>query len=257
MKQTILTKLKAVEQEHNVRILYACEAGSRAWGFESPDSDYDVRFIYTHPQEWYMRFDVEKSRSVIECPIVDLIDCGGWDVRKALYLFTRTNGALIEWLNSPIRYLERGSFAKSLRKFVPTAMNETALCCHYYHLSKSNAAEHLSGAEVKLKKYLYVIRGLLAIRHIADNGSPPPVAFDALVASAAPSRIRSEIAALLAQKRNTPELTLCRRMLRIDSFVKAEIERHAEGFSGQGRPDLLKSQSVRDVLNGVFKAAIK
>lgn len=103
MRDEILKRLIAAEKEHGVRILYACESGSRAWGFASPDSDFDVRFVYAHPADWYLSFDVESRRDVIEYPIVDDIDCGGWDVRKALYLFTRTNGAFLEWLNSPIK----------------------------------------------------------------------------------------------------------------------------------------------------------
>ena len=110
--------------------MYACEAGSRAWGFESPDSDYDVRFVYVRPRDWYLSFGVERRRDVIERPIVDWddIDCSGWDLRKALHLFSRTNGALLEWLNSPVRYVERGSFAASLRQLAAAHFNATALC---------------------------------------------------------------------------------------------------------------------------------
>src|SRR3954452_13450282 len=108
VRDQILKRLEEAEAEHGVRILYACESGSRAWGFASPDSDYGVRFIYAQPRNWYLSFDVERRRDVIEYPIVDDIDQSGWDVRKALYLFTRNNGALLEWLHSPIVYLERG-----------------------------------------------------------------------------------------------------------------------------------------------------
>ena len=112
----ILKRLSTIESEQAVTVLYACESGSRAWGFASPDSDYDVRFLYVHDRDWYLSFDVERRRDVIECPIEDDIDCSGWDLRKALQLFTRTNGALLEWLNTPIRYLERGDTADSLRQ---------------------------------------------------------------------------------------------------------------------------------------------
>lgn len=122
--EEIRGRLSAAEHEHSVRILYCCESGSRAWGFPSPDSDYDVRFLYAHRPDWYLSFDVERRRDVIEYPIVDDIDCGGWDVRKALYLFTRTNGALLEWLNSPIRYVERGTLAERLRALAPGAIND-------------------------------------------------------------------------------------------------------------------------------------
>src|SRR5215510_9193481 len=117
--QSIYKAIEEIESEHDVRVLYACESGSRAWGFASPDSDYDVRFIYVRKRDWYLSFDVERCRDVIEYPIVDDIDCGGWDVRKALYLFTRTNGALLEWLHSPIIYLELGRLAADLRSLAP------------------------------------------------------------------------------------------------------------------------------------------
>ena len=118
VKNEILRRLQQAEREHSIHILYACESGSRAWGFESPVSDYDVRFIYVRDEDWYLSFDVESKRDVVEYPIVDEIDCSGWDVRKALCLFTRTNGALLEWLHSPICYFESGSFADRLRAVV-------------------------------------------------------------------------------------------------------------------------------------------
>lgn len=92
----IVRRLRVAEQDHSVKILYACESGSRAWGFASSDSDFDVRFVYAHNRDWYLAFDVASKRDVIEYPIVDEIDCSGWDIRKALYLFPRTNGALLE-----------------------------------------------------------------------------------------------------------------------------------------------------------------
>ena len=95
VRREVLRRLAVIESEEEVRIVYACESGSRAWGFASPDSDYDVRFVYVHDREWYLSFDVERKRDVIERPIVDEIDCNGWDLRKALHLFTRTNGALL------------------------------------------------------------------------------------------------------------------------------------------------------------------
>jgi uncharacterized protein len=148
-EKEILKRLAAAEKEHDVRIVYACESGSRAWGFASPDSDYDVRFIYVRPEQWYLSFDIERRRDVIEYPIVDEIDCSGWDLKKTLYLFTRTNGALFEWLNSPITYIESGSTARSLRSFAPEVFNPTALCYHYSHMAKSNAREYLFRDKVR------------------------------------------------------------------------------------------------------------
>jgi predicted nucleotidyltransferase len=103
---------------------------------------------------------------VIENPIVDDIDCNGWDLRKALYLFTRTNGALLEWLRSPIKYIETGSVAQRLRELAPRAFDAKALCYHYSHMARGNARGHLFAEQVRLKKYFYVLRPLLATRSV-------------------------------------------------------------------------------------------
>ena len=256
MKEEILRRLQAAEDEHSVRILYACESGSRAWGFASPDSDYDVRFVYAHEPDWYLSFDVERRRDVIEYPIVDEIDCGGWDVRKALHLFTRTNGAFLEWLNSPIRYMEHGSFASALRELAPKCVNSTALCYHYSHMARRNAREYLFKDQVRLKKYFYVLRPLLAIRFIENGSGVPPVQFQQLVDSVAPENIRPAIARLLELKRSTPELGLGQPVPEIGDFIESELERHGESFSGQGRPDILEGAEMREELNDVFRRSV-
>jgi len=190
IKSEIIRRLHDAEIEHDVRIVYACESGSRAWGFASPDSDYDVRFLYVHKEDRYLTFDVENQRDVIEYPIVDEIDCGGWDIRKALYLLTRTNGALLEWLNSPIKYIESGDFACSLRKIAPQHINSIALCYHYSHMARGNAREYIFKDQVRLKKYFYVLRPLLAIRYIEAGLGVPPVEFEKLVDAVAPDVIK-------------------------------------------------------------------
>ena len=115
IKLEIMKRIRGAETEHGVNVLYAVESGSRAWGFASPNSDYDVRFIYAHPKDWYVAVDLEEKRDVIEYDIVDEIDINGWDIRKALRLFWKSNPAFVEWLQSPIIYVERGGFAKQAR----------------------------------------------------------------------------------------------------------------------------------------------
>lgn len=256
IKEEILTRLKHAEKEHSIKILYACESGSRAWGFASPDSDYDVRFIYAHEKEWYLSFDVESKRDVVEYPIVDEIDCSGWDIRKALYLFTRTNGALLEWFNSPIKYIDNGDFSTRMRELAPLSLNKIALCYHYSHMARRNAKEHLFKEQVKLKKYFYVLRPLLAIRFIEQYSQPPPVEFDRLVKAVAPDEIIPGIERLLESKRYTPEVGFCEPVPEINEFIQAELDRHGESFSGQGRPDLIEGEEIRSQLNEIFKAAI-
>ena len=253
VRNEILSRLTAIETECEVIVLYACESGSRAWGFESPDSDYDVRFVYARPRDWYLSFDVERQRDVIERPIVDDIDLHGWDIRKALHLFTRTNGALIEWLNSPLRYVEREGFAGDLRRLVPAHFNPTALCYHYSHMARRNAREYLLGGRVRLKKYFYVLRPLLAIRHIERGLGVPPVRFERLVDAVAPKGIRPGIAGLLEEKRVTSEIGTGKPIPELGCFIEAELDRHGDAFSGLGRPDLLGSEELRNRLNRIFR----
>ncbi len=257
IQEEILHRLKAAEKEHSVKILYACESGSRAWGFASPDSDYDVRFIYVHSQDYYLSFDVERQRDVIEYPIVDEIDCSGWDIRKALHLFMRTNGALLEWLNSPVNYIEAGTTAQKLRELAPKAANNTALCYHYSHMARGNAREYLFKDQVRLKKYFYVLRPLLAIRYIEQNQTAPPVEFEKLVTAVAPKEICNGIEKLLILKRNSPEIGLGDPIQEINDFINSELERHGDAFKGQGRPDLVTKQAVRDALNQIFQSAMR
>ena len=257
IREEIMLRLYAAEKEHDVRIVYACESGSRAWGFASPDSDYDVRFLYVHSEDWYLSFDVEKRRDVIEYPIVDEIDCGGWDIRKALYLFTRTNGALLEWLNSPIRYIEAGEFANTLRAIAPEHINSIALCYHYSHMARGNAREYILKDKVRLKKYFYVLRPLLAIRYIEAGLGVPPVEFEKLVDAVAPEKIKPAIDKLLALKRETPELGTGDRIPVINEFIENDLESHASRFTGQGRPDSLTKNELSSALNLSFRSTIR
>jgi predicted nucleotidyltransferase len=112
MREQVMANLRAIEAQHNVTILFACESGSRGWGFASPDSDYDVRFIYVNRLPWYLT--VAPGRDVIELPISGDLDINGWDLRKALGLMRESNPTLLEWLRSPIVYREE---AETMARF--------------------------------------------------------------------------------------------------------------------------------------------
>ena len=137
------SELKRIEQEEGVRILYACESGSRAWGFPSKDSDYDVRFIYVRPVDWYLSlFD---KRDVIERPISDQLDINGWDLKKALNLFRKSNPPLLEWLQSPIQYMEQYGVTEQIRQLSPLTFSPRSSMYHYLHMAKGNFREYLQG----------------------------------------------------------------------------------------------------------------
>jgi len=202
----IQRRLRLAEVEHNVRILYAIESGSRAWGFHSPDSDYDVRFIYVRPKDWYLSIDVEDRRDVIEYPIVDEIDINGWDLRKALRLQAKSNPAMVEWLHSPIIYQENGAFAAAARSLLTDHYHRLRGFHHYRSSAKRNYQQFLREDMVKLKKYLYVLRPLLAVRWLEQYDSIAPIEFDRLRVTLTDPAVQDAIDQLLIQKRMHSEL---------------------------------------------------
>ena len=225
----IKRQIELIEREQNVRVLYACESGSRAWGFESSDSDYDVRFIYVRARDWYLAIDVESRRDVIELPINDDLDINGWDVRKAFQLLRKTNPPLIEWLLSPIVYLESGWFAERMRKVIPDIYNFTSARYHYYHMAARTFREYLRGETVIRKKYLYALRPLLAVNWIENGLGVVPTEFHRLVAkTVSDSRLHSEIAELLRLKRSGQELDRGAPFPAIQKYVEFEIDRHSQ-----------------------------
>lgn len=176
--ETISDQLQRLEREENVRILYACESGSRAWGFPSQDSDYDVRFVYVREPDWYL--SIYDKRDVIERPISDQLDISGWDLRKALNLYRKSNPPLLEWLQSPIQYAERYTVAEQLRAISPLTFSPKSCMYHYLNMARGNYRTYLQGDRVKIKKYFYVLRPVLACEWIERYGDMPPMAFDAL-----------------------------------------------------------------------------
>ena len=138
VKAEILQHIKNAELEHNVRVILAVESGSRAWGFESPNSGYDARFIYCYPKKHYLSVGLEEQRDVIEYPIVDDIDLNGWDIRKALRLFWKSNPAFVEWIQSPIIYIERGNFTQQVRDLLPEVYSCQKGIHHYRSMAKTN-----------------------------------------------------------------------------------------------------------------------
>lgn len=220
--------LDAVAAQHGVRILYAAESGSRAWGFGSPDSDYDVRFIYAHEPKWYL--DLSDHRDVIERPLdAHLIDLAGWDVRKALGLLLKSNPALYEWFVSPIVYADDGAFAASARPLFERHVSARAVAAHYWSIARGQWQREIAGREqVKLKKYFYVIRPLLSLQAVIGRGVPPPMDIDHLLASAdLPREVRRTVDELLAVKRGTPEIGLGVRLETIDRWATDLLDRLA------------------------------
>ncbi|MBI3621311.1 MAG: nucleotidyltransferase domain-containing protein [Nitrospirae bacterium] len=231
----IQNKLMDIEQFSHVRILYACESGSRAWGFASKDSDYDVRFIYVHPKDWYL--SIEERRDVIERGIDQGIDISGWDVKKALGLFRKSNPPLLEWLNSPIIYRDRSDFANKLRRLIAEYYSPTACLHHYLHMAQGNHREYLKGPTVWLKKYFYVLRPLLACRWINENRGVAPIEFGILVEHMVKDEaVKKEIALLLDQKMSGKELDRGPKISPLSDFIERELEELSQQLSASRAP---------------------
>lgn len=236
-RQEIETRLDRIEADNSVRLLLAVESGSRAWGFPSPDSDYDVRFLYVRPRDWYL--SLAPGRDVIETPIEDEIDLNGWDVRKALVLLLKSNAVVSEWMESPIRYRPDDLFIGRLRSLADDLLDPRAIAYHYARSGKLAADRWLDGGDaVPVKKYFYALRPALAIRAIRLNpASRPPMNLHALVAASdLPTALVEQIDALVEAKARTNERANGARLPEIDSLIRSEL----------GRAGELPARKVRD-----------
>jgi uncharacterized protein len=220
--------LARVEQEHDVKVLFACESGSRGWGFASPDSDYDVRFIYVNRADWYLT--VFPGRDVIELPINEVYDVSGWDLRKALGLLRNGNATLVEWLSSPVVYMADETFISALRAAAEQVHRPERAFHHYLHMASKNYREYLRGEVVRLKKYLYVLRPLLACLWIEQDRGPVPMRFQDLVDTlVTDAELRNAIAELLTIKRKAKESEHGKPMPEINEFLDLHLGRLSHG----------------------------
>ena len=237
IRAEIQRKLDAVEAEHGVCVLYACESGSRGWGFASPDSDYDVRFVFVRPLREYLR--VRPVRDVIEEVPGPVFDVNGWDVRKALQLLAKGNATLIEWLSSPVVYRQDDAFVTRLRE-VAAAIYQPVRSFHHYHaMGRGNYREYLQGEQVRAKKYLYVLRPLLAARWVLQRADAPPMAFESLVRELVTEpAVRHDIAALLDLKRRSGEQEWLPARPILNAFLEALLLELAEAKPAIGKPDM-------------------
>jgi predicted nucleotidyltransferase len=222
--QDVQRRLDAIEAEQRVRMLLVVESGSRAWGFPSPDSDYDIRFVYVRERDWYLR--LQPGRDVIETPIEDEIDLNGWDIRKALGLLLKSNAVISEWIESPIRYRSPDPRIERLRKLADALLNPRALAHHYFCLGRNAADRWLDGDQpVRVKKYFYALRPALTIRCLRfQPGLRPPMHLDGLIAASdLPQALVRDIAMLVEAKSRTNESANGIRIPALDTLIRNEL----------------------------------
>lgn len=244
MKDIILRELKKIEAQENVKIIMAIESGSRAWGFASPDSDYDVRFIYVRKEEDYLK--LEKTRDVIEWKLDDVLDINGWDIKKALQLLHNSNPTVFEWCASPIVYWETEE-SEWLKDILPQYFSVKKSLHHYWHTSETHYKTHLLSDEVNIKKYFYALRPLLAAKWILDKRCAPPMLFEELVEEELEAELVPEVNRLLDMKKTLPEMGKAPRIQVINDYIESELQEVKVATEG------IEEQEVEwDGLNELF-----
>jgi len=245
MQDLIVQKLTEIECTEQVRILHAVESGSRAWGFASPDSDYDVRFIYVRDSAHYMK--LEKTRDVIEWQLDETLDINGWDLQKALRLLRKSNPTLFEWASSPVVYYTTPEWA-NINAVFPSYFLSNSGVYHYLSMAEGNYREYLKRDIVRMKKYLYVLRPIFACQWILDKGTPPPMLFSELVAAQASPALAEEIQKLLEIKVNASEKKEMPRIEPLNRFIEESLP------ILKSRAEVLPASKAGnlDTLNNVF-----
>jgi predicted nucleotidyltransferase len=222
MKSQILKELIEIETNNDVKVIYACESGSRAWGFASEDSDYDVRFIYVHSKDWYLT--IADKRDIIEIPFDGELDINGWDIRKSLKLLRKSNSPLIEWLSSPIKYRNVRSAMNSLVELSADAFLPETSCHHYLSMTQNIIDNFKEGEEVSVKSYLYSLRTILCCRWIINRLNQPPMQIQDLLNEFLPSgELRQLVDKLIDLKIKGAESANINRTLFFEEYLESQL----------------------------------
>jgi len=250
MIERVMEKLKEIEMRENVTILHAVESGSRAWGFPSPDSDYDVRFIYIRDAAFYLK--LEKTRDVIEWQIDGVLDINGWDLQKTLRLLHKSNPTLFEWSISPIVYKTTPLWERIKLIFGDYFLTKHGVY-HYLSMAERNYRECLKRDIVRVKKYLYVMRPILACKWILTKNSPPPILFPDLVTAELEPGLLKTIEWLLDIKTKMPETNEMPMVKELNDYIEDTLP------ALKSRAEELPSVKARDYneLNCLFLEALR
>ena len=250
MTETILQKLLELEHDENIKILYACESGSRAWGFASPDSDFDVRFIYARPVTDYLRITEQPDN--VGLPVNEVLDIGGWDIKKALKLFLKSNSTLYEWLQSPIVYQGDSAFAGDLYKLMSAYFSLRSGANHYLSMAHNTLRDDLQTEQVKLKRYFYALRPALACLWIVKKQTVPPMEFEPLRVMITDIEVQNAIDDLLKRKKLADEKALIPPVPVLNQWLSDTLDWCKERISA-----LPSERKPPDELNNIFRKYIR
>ena len=252
MHDKIVGVLHELERQQDFKVLFAAESGSRAWGFASPDSDYDVRMIYVKPEAWYWSLDARQP-DTFNAMLPGELDVSAWELRKTLRLFAGCNPSLNEWLGSPIIYYADPKFADEMRSLIPVYFNPVRTVHHYLALSAKALEDRQQDGTIAVKKLFYALRGLLAAMWTAETQTMPPTPFvDLLKPEYVSAEIVDEISRLQGTKARSDEK--CRIPLSeiLSDFIargKAKILHDISGLSA--------GQASWEPLNSLFYETAK
>ncbi|HTD99825.1 MAG TPA: nucleotidyltransferase domain-containing protein [Mucilaginibacter sp.] len=250
MKETILQKLLELEQSENIKILYACESGSRAWGFASPDSDFDVRFIYARSVNDYI--SITDLPDNVGLPVNEVLDIGGWDIKKALKLFLKSNSTLYEWLQSPIVYQENSTFAADLRELMSQYFSLRSGANHYLSMAHNTLRDDLQTEQVKLKRYFYALRPALACQWIVERQTVSPMEFEKLRVIITDKKVQGAFDELLEMKKLADEKALITPVPVLNEWLTNTLDWCKERI-----PMLPSEKKYPDELNNIFRKYIQ
>lgn len=251
-EQYIQTKLVEISEKYSVKILYACETGSRAWGFPSPDSDYDVRIIYIHEPEWYLSLSDKKDTLEVMMDNGEL-DITGWDFKKCLKLLWKSNGALLERIQSPVVYHNTEGLTQMFWKYAEKCFAPVAGMHHYLGMAKNSFEEIEGKDEIKLKKLFYALRATLACKWIVDRDSIAPIEFKIMLNELEFSdALKNRINDLIKLKSTKAESYLHPAENELAEFIKKELAK-AEQIA-----PTLKGRKEKEVdLDSFFRHGLK
>jgi len=225
MEDKIKKYLVEIEKKNGITILLACETGSRAWGFPSPDSDYDVRLIYKHNKDWYLGLMEEKD--TIELMLDNNeIDISGWDLRKSLRLLWKSNPSLLERIQSPIVYKVDNKFLEGIKTIAKDSYSRIATINHYLSMAKKSYAEIVDKDQYKLKKFFYALRASVACKWILDKSDIPPIVFPEMLEELdINNNFKKRIFELIKLKATISESYLHTKEIELNNFIQGCIER--------------------------------
>lgn len=250
IEELVRMKIKEIEAKENIRVLHVIESGSRAWGLASPDSDYDVRFIYVRDRNFYL--SLRENKDFIDWELNEVLDINGWDIKKVLQHFHKSNATLFEWSNSPVVYYTTDEWKKLYDEVAGQYFACKSSMYHYYGTANKNYHEYLMEDLVKYKKYFYVLRPILACKWIEEKKCPPPVLFDELFDSVLEEDMKPVIADLLAKKVQMSESDKAPKIDKVNQYVEEKLiyyKNLLEGMDDDRNPDW-------EPLEEVFKKVI-